>query len=505
MNTETESAASNATQDVPHLPIAIIGAGFGGLGLAIKLREAGIEDFTILERADSVGGTWYYNNYPGCACDVPSALYSYSFAQNPDWSRKYGEQPEILAYIRGVAAKYGIERFVRFNHALEKATWDEAKQRWAISTSRGDFTADVLVSATGPFSDPQIPKLPGLENFKGASFHTARWDHAQDLDGKRVAIIGTGATAIQVVPAIQPRVGKLSVLQRTPTWIVPRWDHPRSAFARALFKHVPFTQKLVRGFWYWGIESIGLSLFVNRKFVWPFEALGRYQLRRQVRDPALRAKLTPNFTLGCKRAVFADAFYPALQQPNVELVTEGIREVREHGIVTSDGVEHAADVIIFGTGFYVPGKIAERIVGRDGRTVAQMYGDEPNAYLGTSFSGYPNLFMLLGPFSAAGNQSAIYTLENQMRYVVDAVRTMRARGIAAVEPGRGVQSAFHEEMKQRSRKTTWVTGGCKSYYQNAIGGNSGLWPSWSFAYKRRTQRFDVENYAVQDKHEVATR
>ncbi|AXQ31147.1 NAD(P)/FAD-dependent oxidoreductase [Solimonas sp. K1W22B-7] len=496
------TAGKHASAAAPsHLPIAIIGAGFGGIGLAIKLREAGIGDFTILERADALGGTWYHNSYPGCACDVPSALYSYSFAQNPDWSRKYGAQPEILAYLRGVAQRYEIERHIRFGQELIEAHWDEATQRWQLATNHGALTADVLVSACGPFNDPLIPRLPGLENFKGAAFHTARWDHQHRLGGRNVAVIGTGASAIQVIPAIQPQVRKLSVFQRTPTWIVPRWDHARSTVERELTRRIPLAQKAVRTTWYLGIESLGLSLFVDRRLVWPFEALGRYQLRRQVQDPELRSKLTPHFTLGCKRAVFSDAYYPALTQPNVELVTEGIREIREYSIVTQDGVEHRVDTLIFGTGFHVPGKVYERIRGRDGRTLAEVFGTQPRAYLGTTFSGCPNLFMLLGPFSAGGNQSAIYMLENQARYVVDAIRTMRARGLASVEPHAEVQEAFHEEMKERSRKTTWVAGGCKSYYQNSEGGNGGLWPNWSFLYRRRTQHFDLDNYMTRSRVE----
>lgn len=501
----TQQADARTSSPPPHLPIAIIGAGFGGIGLAVKLREAGIEDFTILEAAAGLGGCWYLNDYPGCACDVPSVLYSYSFAQNPAWSRKYADQAEILAYLRDVAAKHRIDRFIRFNHEVKEARWNEAQQRWLLSTTQGDFTAGVLVSACGPFNDPLIPKLPGLESFKGVWFHTARWDHKQTLEGKRVAVIGTGATAIQVVPTIQPQVARLSVFQRTPTWIVPRWDHARPPFARAFFKHVPFAGRIVRAIWYLGIESLGLSLFVNRRLVWPFEALGRWQLRRQVHDPELRKKLWPKFTLGCKRAVFSDAYYPALQKPNVELVTEGIREIREHGIVTQDGVEHAADVIILGTGYHIPGKIYQRIFGRTGRSLAETGGSELNAYLGTTFNGYPNLFALLAPFSVGGNQSAVFMIENQVRYLVDAIKTMRARQLASVEPKAAAQAAFHAEMKERSRNTTWVSGGCTSYYQNAAGGNAGLWPNWSWIFKRRTRRFDIENYAALSRAEVPTR
>lgn len=479
-----------------HLPIAIIGAGIGGICLAIKLREAGIEDFTMLEAADAMGGSWYLNHYPGCACDVPSALYSYSFDQNPDWSRKYGTQPEILEYLQGVAQRHEVGAHVRYRHEVLSAHWDEAQQLWRIVTSKGNFTAGVLVSACGPFNDPQYPKIPGMERFQGPAFHTARWDHGQDLKGKRVAVIGTGASAIQVVPAIQPIVDQLLVFQRTPTWIVPRWDREKTGFERALLKRVPALREAVRSGWYLGIESLGLSLFLDRRLVWPFEALGRWQLRRQVADPVLRARLTPDFRLGCKRAVFSDSYYPALTQPNVDLITDGIREIREQSIVTADGSEHEVDVIVYATGFHVPGKIYQRIHGRDGRSMAEVFGTAPNSYLGTTFNGCPNLFTMLGPFSAGGNQSAIFMLENQSRYIIDALLTMRDKHIATIEPREEVQTRFHEEMKRRSRETTWVTGGCRSYYQNPEGGNGGLWPNWSFTYRWRTRQFDAASYTL---------
>jgi len=484
-----------------HLPVAVIGAGFGGIALAVQLRKAGIEDFTILERAATFGGTWRDNDYPGAACDVPSVLYSYSFAPNPDWSRKYGQQPEILAYLKGVVREFDLERHVRYDSELLSARWDDAAQHWRLETRSGRYTAGVLVTACGPFNDPLIPELPGRERFRGASFHTARWDHTQDLAGKRVAVIGTGASAIQVVPAIQPQVSRLKVFQRTPTWIVPRADRRTGVMERWLMR-LPPLRRAIRSGWFLGIESLGLSLFVDQRLVWPFEALGRFQLRRQVRDPEWREKLKPNFRLGCKRAVFSDAWYPALQQPNVDLVTSGIREIREGSILTGDGVEHAVDTIIYATGFHVPGLIFQRLYGRDGRSLSGHFNGVPYSYLGTCFHGFPNLFSMLGPFSGAGNQSAVYMLENQATYITDAVRTLRERGLSSVEPSAASEREFRAEMLDRSRRTTWVTGGCQSYYQNAQGGNAGLWPNWSFRYRQRTQRFDIENYVLHTKARV---
>lgn len=475
-----------------HFPIAIIGAGLSGIGLAIQLRAAGVEDFTILERADAVGGTWRDNTYPGCACDVASNLYSYSFAPNPEWRRVYGQQAEILDYVKGVARARGIEAFIRFGHELREARWDERRHRWTLSTSRGTFAADVLVTAVGAFGDPVIPTLPGLERFAGTSFHTARWDHRHDLEGRKVAVIGTGASAVQVVPAIVARVGKLSVFQRTPIWVLPRMDGETTPLTRALLRRVPLLQRALRAGWYCTYEClVGLPQFVDTRFLRVFETIGRLQLRRQVADPELRRRLTPHYRFGCKRPAISDDFYPALSRPNVELVTAGIREVRERGIVTEDGVEHPVDTLIFATGFQVPHQIGERIVGRQGRRLSDAFGAEPAAYLGTTVSGYPNLFMLAGPFSGPGSQSYVYMVEAQMRYVTDAVRTMRRKRLSTVEPREDVLASFRHEMERRSRHTSWVGGTCRSYYQNAAGGNAGLWPHWSFLFRWRTRRFDL--------------
>jgi cation diffusion facilitator CzcD-associated flavoprotein CzcO len=489
----------NNRQHPEHAAVVVIGAGFAGIGMAVRLREAGFEDFVILERSTDLGGTWRANTYPGCACDVPSMLYSYSFAPNPDWSRRYGTQPEILDYLRGVAKKFDVPQHIRYDSEVQEATWDDTDERWQIRTSEGQLTADVLVSAIGPFSEAQIPRLPGIENFTGTQFHSLHWDHDHDLTGERVAVIGTGASAVQFIPEIHPLVDTLTVFQRSAPWIVPRMDWATTGLERALLRRMPLLGKAIRGAYFTGIEGFGLVGFVDKRFRHPYEALGRWQLRRQVRDPRLRRTLTPDYMIGCKRAIFSDAYYPALTQPNVEVVTGGITEVRPRSIVTDDGVEHTVDTIIWGTGFGVPPQVFERVRGLHGRSMAELYQERPQSYLGTTVTGFPNFFTTLGPFGAAGNQSAIYMIEAQIHYIVDALKMMRDNGVRRVEVRPEVQREFLREMEERSRDTVWVTGGCRSYYQTADGRmNAGLYPNWSFEYARRTKRFDQDNYLVSE-------
>ncbi|ONM46475.1 flavin-containing monooxygenase [Nocardia donostiensis] len=482
---------------IEHRNIVIVGAGFGGIGLAIKLREAGFGDLVILERADDLGGTWQANTYPGCACDVPSHLYSYSFAPNPNWSRMYGKQREILAYLRRVAAEHGVVRHIRYRDELLDARWDTDNNRWQLETARGKLTADFLISATGVFAEAKYPSLPGLDTFAGTTFHSLHWDHEHDLTGERVAVIGTGASAVQFVPEIQPAVARLTVFQRSAPWIVPRMDRKTSGVERLLLRNLPMAGKAVRGTWYTLLEGFGLVGFVDNRFRHPYELLGRWQLRRQIRDPELRKKVTPDYVIGCKRAIFSDAYLPALDQPNVDVVTDGIAEVRPHSIRTRAGDEIPVDTIIFGTGFEPIPAAFDRIIGRDGVSIAAQYREQPRSYLGTAMAGFPNFFVTLGPFGAAGNQSAIYMIESQITYIVDAMRKMRAEGAQRVEVKPEVQAAFVDEMAERSRDTVWLTGGCHTYYTTPDGkSNAGLYPSWSFEYRRRTARFDHEAYEV---------
>ncbi|MBF6538470.1 NAD(P)/FAD-dependent oxidoreductase [Nocardia farcinica] len=479
-----------------HVPVVIIGAGIAGIALGVELRAAGLTDFVVLERAEGLGGTWRANTYPGCACDVPSQLYSYSFAPNPDWSRTYGTQPEILGYLERVATEHDVVAHMRFGTELRDARWDEDAEVWRVSTSRGDYTAGVLISAVGPFSEASIPDLPGRASFAGTQFHSLHWDHEHDLRGERVAVIGTGASAVQFIPEIQPLVGQLTVFQRSAPWIVSRLDRSTTGVERALLRRLPALGKAIRGAYYTGIESFGLVGFVDKRFRHPFETLAKLQLLRQVRDPRLRRILTPDYVIGCKRAIFSDAYYPALTQPNVEVVTAGIAEIRPHSIVTVDGAEYPIDTLIWGTGFGVPPAIFQRVHGVDGRSIADIYRERPSSYLGAAIAGFPNFFCTLGPFGAAGNQSAIFMIEAQARYIVDALKTMRAQGVTRVAVRPEVQRAFLDDVNARSRDTAWLTGGCRSYYQTADGANSGLYPNWSFEYARRTRHFDADSYEM---------
>lgn len=476
--------------------IVIVGAGFAGLGLAMRFQRAGIGDFVILEKEDAIGGTWHKNDFPGCACDVPSHLYSYSFAQNPDWSRAYGEREEILAYLRSVAAEHGVERHVRCGTEVLGADWDDEAGRWDVETSSGPVRARVLITAMGPFDDPKLPEIGGMERFAGTAFHSAHWDHDHDLTGERVAVIGTGASAVQFIPKIQKQAGKLLVFQRTPPWVMPRLDRRTGPRERALLRRFPAIQNAIRGAMYSTIEGLGVAIFIDQRFTKPYELMGRLQLRMQVKDPELRAKLTPDYRLGCKRAVLADAYYPALGKPNVEVIPDGVAEIREGSVVTRGGVEHEVDTIIYGTGYHLPTRDIGRFRGRDGRSLYDLYQERPQSYLGTTFAGFPNLFVFLGPFAAGGNQSALYMLESQMNYVVSALETMHREGLERVEVRPEVQKAFTDDIHERSRDTVWLNGGCKSYYTNDKGQNAGLWPSWSFAYRRRTKRFDRDAYRV---------
>ncbi|MGK8558174.1 flavin-containing monooxygenase [Nocardia gipuzkoensis] len=489
------------SDSIEHRHIVIVGSGFSGIGLVIKLRQAGFDDLVILERADDLGGTWRANTYPGCACDVPSHLYSYSFAPNPDWSRTYGTQAEILAYIRAVATEHDVLRHISFGTELLDARWDQTRTRWRIETSRGPLTADFLISATGLFAEAKYPSLPGLDTFAGTSFHSLHWNHDYDFTGKRVAVIGTGASAVQFVPEIQPEVAKLVLFQRSAPWIMPRLDRRTSRLERQLLRRIPLAGKAIRGSWFTAIEGFGLVGFVDKRFRHPYELLGRLQLVRQVRDTRLRRALTPDYMIGCKRAIFSDAYLPALDQPNVEVVTDAIAEVRSHSILTRDGTEHAVDAIIYGTGFTPVPTAFERFVGRDGLSMAGLYRKQPQSYLGATLAGFPNFFCTLGPFGAAGNQSAIFMIESQIAYIVDALTTMRTRRAARIEVKPQVQQRFLEEMAQRSKSTVWVTGGCTGYYQTPDGRNAGLYPNWSFEYRSRTRRFDIDSYDIDSRDE----
>ena len=484
----------------PHFHVAIVGSGFGGLGMAIRMKQEGFRDFVILERAQDVGGVWRDNSYPGCACDVQSHLYSFSFAPNPAWSHAFSPQAEIQAYLRDCAERFGIRPHLRFNHTVREARWDDVQQRWRIETSEGLYTADVFVAAVGGLSEPSIPRLPGLERFQGKVMHSARWDHGYPLTGKRVAVIGTGASAIQLVPAIQPQVGRLLVFQRTAPWVMPRNDRPISEGLRRLFQRLPGLQRLVRGTLYALRELLALG-FMHPWILRLVQRRALRHLKQSVPDPVLRAKLTPNYTLGCKRVLVSDDYLPALTKQNVDVLTDGILEVREHSIVTKDGVEHPVDAIIFGTGFHVTTMpFMDHVRGRDGRSLKEAWGGTMTAHLGTSVNGFPNLFMLLGPNTGLGHTSVIVMIESQIEHVLGALRYLEGRGLAAVEPTREAQAEFVQQVDTRMAGTVWMQGGCVSWYQDATGRVSTLWPGFTFTFRHRVERFEPSEYVAIHPH-----
>lgn len=480
-----------------HVDVAIVGGGFAGLGMAIKLEEAGRTDFVVLERDDDVGGTWHQNTYPGCQCDVPSNVYSFSFAPNPEWTRTFALQPEIGAYLKKVADDFGIRPHVRTGTTVTAAAWDETAQRWRVETSRGALTARVLAAGMGGLSEPSLPQIPGAETFAGPAFHTARWDHDVDLVGKRVAVIGTGASAVQVVPRIQPQVAQLSVFQRTPPWIMP---HPGRAVRpreRALFRALPAVQKLVRGAVYWGREAYVPPFKFHRLSGIP-ERMARAHLHRQVADPVLRDKLTPRYEIGCKRILMSNTYLPALQQPNAQLVTDAIERIAPNGIVTADGVEHPADVIVWGTGFRVTDMpYLDWVRGRDGRSLGELWADSGmQGHRGTTIAGFPNLFVLVGPNTGLGHNSIVFMIESQLEYVMGALRAMDERGAVAVEPRPEAQAAFNAAVQARLKGTVWNEGGCASWYLDAHGRNTTLWPGTSWSFRRATRRFDPAEHEL---------
>jgi cation diffusion facilitator CzcD-associated flavoprotein CzcO len=476
--------------------IAIVGAGFSGLGTAIRLRQQGIDDFVVLERHEDVGGTWWANTYPGCACDVPSHLYSFSFAPNPEWSQTYSPQPEIRAYLQRCARRFDLYRSIRLGTAVSSAAWDDDAGRWTIETSGGPISARVLIAGMGPLTEPRIPDLPGLDTFEGAAFHSARWDHDHDVAGARVAAIGTGASAIQFVPAIQPRVAALHVFQRTPPWVMPHTNRRISDRERRLYRRVPALQKGVRAGVYGAREALVLGFVKHPKLMAVPERLSRRHMRDQISDPGLLAKVTPDYTIGCKRILPSNQWYPALGEPNVELVTSPIREVRPRSIVVADGSEREVDTIIFGTGFHVADMpIGEWVRGRAGKRLVDAWGGSPRAYLGSAVAGFPNLFLLLGPNTGLGHSSMVYMIESQINHVIDALRVMREHGAAVAEVRPDVQDAYNRELDAKQAGTVW-SAGCSSWYLDATGRIATLWPDWTWRFRQRTRRFDPAAYTL---------
>jgi cation diffusion facilitator CzcD-associated flavoprotein CzcO len=480
-----------------HARVLIIGAGFSGLAMAIRLKQRGMNDFIVLERAEEVGGTWLYNSYPGCMCDVPSHLYSLSFAPNPDWSHTYSPQPEIQRYLHDCADRFGILPHLRTGAEVLETTWQEDEERWSVQTSAGTFTGTLLVSGMGPLTEPVIPEIAGLERFAGKIMHSARWDHDYELRGRRVASIGTGASAIQYVPAIQEEVEHLDVYQRTAPWVMPHGDRGITDFERSLYRRMPIAQRAIRGAVYAGKELLVFGFVKDPRLMGLIEKLARMHIRKQVSNPRLREQVTPDYTIGCKRMLPSNRWYPALEAANVELVTAGIGEVREHSIVDLDGVEREVDTIILGTGFHVTDTpYAQQVRGRDGVRISDVWQGSPRAYLGTSVPGFPNLFVLLGPNTGLGHSSMVYMIESQVEHVLGALDAIDRSGARTIEVRPEAHAAFNREVDARMRGTVWDVGGCASFYLDASGRNATLWPDWTWRFRQRAAHFDAGAYTL---------
>ncbi|MGW4202217.1 flavin-containing monooxygenase [Streptomyces sp. NPDC004726] len=496
---EYEGGHGGSGRDTRHVRVAVIGSGFGGLGAAVRLRREGITDFVVLERAASVGGTWRDNSYPGCACDVPSHLYSFSFAPNPDWPRTFSGQDHIRAYLEHVADVFRLRPHLRFNHDVRMMTWDDDGLHWRIETSGGDYTADVVVSAAGPLSDPKIPEIPGLAEFPGKVFHSARWDHGYDLRGKRVAVIGTGASAIQIVPRIQPQVSSLTLFQRTPPWVLPKADRRITGAERWLHRQLPFTSSVRRGV-LWGLRELQVQAFTKRPKELGFvESLAKANLAKSVKDPALRAKLTPSYRIGCKRIGLSSDYYPAIARPNVEVVASGLAEVRGTTLVASDGTAAAdVDAVVFGTGFHVTDlPIAERVVGADGITLAEAWKDGMESLRGATAAGFPNWMTIIGPNTGLGNSSMILMIESQLNYLADYMRQLTVLGgRTALTPKPSAVGAWNRRVQERMKRTVWSTGGCTSWYLDAAGRNTTVWPGTTGEFRRATREVDLAEYDI---------
>lgn len=504
-------------------PIAIIGTGFAGLGMAIKLKETGFNDFVILEQADDVGGTWRDNHYPGCACDVQSALYSFSFEQNPNWSRMYAQQQEIYDYLRHCAQKYDLLSHIRFNCHLASAHFDERRHSWTLETGNSPdiwafmkkrgikpgekldrtdpelpafekIETHILISGMGGLSTPAYPNLPGVETFGGKMFHSQDWDHDYDFKGKRVAVIGTGASAIQFVPEVAKEAAQLDLYQRTPPWIMAKPDRVMKNWEKALFRRVPAAQSALRNGIYWQLEARVLAFSIHPRLMKVAELEARRHIRRQISDKALRRKLTPDYTIGCKRILISNDYYPALEQDNVSVLTDGIREIREHTVVDQNGEEREVDAIVLGTGFKAQDPMPRGVIhGNNGQDLLDAWQDGAEAYKGTTVAGFPNLFMLVGPNTGLGHSSMVYMIESQIQYVLDAVIRMKQEGWQSVDVRPEAQEAFNASLHSQLDNSVWDSG-CNSWYINENGKNTTLWPSFTWQFRQKTRRFDAAQY-----------
>ena len=477
--------------------VIIIGTGFGGLGMGIKLKEAGIDDFLILEKANDVGGCWRENSYPGAACDVPSHLYSFSFEKNADWSRKYAPQSEIHAYLQHCAKKYNLLQHIRFSTELASATFDEKEGCWNVETTQGQcYTTKSLVTACGQLSQPAYPKIEGIERFKGKKMHSALWDDNYSLEGKRIAVIGTGASAIQFVPKLAQQSGHLTVFQRSAAYVIPKDDRSYGLLEKLLFKAIPRTQELSRQQIYLKLESNVLGFSWLKPLMKKAERQFEKHLNKNVKDKALRKKLTPDYPIGCKRILLSNDYLGTFTRPNVTLVTENIKEVTADSIILKDGSSHQVDAIVYGTGFRATEFLSPlKILGENGVDLNQSWDDGAEAYLGINVSGFPNFHMLYGPNTNLGHNSIVYMLESQINYILQTLEIMDKKRIKSLNVKEHIQENFNRRLQEKVKNTVWDQN-CDSWYKTESGKNTNNWPGFTFIYRLLTRRIDLRQYEV---------
>jgi cation diffusion facilitator CzcD-associated flavoprotein CzcO len=498
MTVAEQTIESTAQKPPIHTRALIIGTGFAGLGMAIALQQHGV-DFLILEKADDIGGTWRDNTYPGAACDVPSHLYSFSFEPKPDWRHVFSYQPDILDYLKGVTEKYMLPPHIAFKSRVERAHWDDAEYRWHVFTDSGqEYVAQFLISGAGALHIPSLPDIAGIDDFTGPAFHTAEWDHTVDLSGKRVAVIGTGASAIQVVPELVDVAGEVQLYQRTPAWVKPRVNF---AFPRALrraFEFVPGLRAALRAATYWTLDARAFALAKRPQVLRVAELMYKLNMRRYISDPELRAKLTPSYRAGCKRILISDNFYQAVADPKTELITEGIARVTRDSIVTVDGTERKVDVIVFATGFHVTDSYTYiDVKGARGEDLVDRWNREGMvAHRGITVADVPNLFFLLGPNTGLGHNSVVFMIESQIRYVAQAIEAVDKAGAQALTPTWAAQNRFNEKLQRDLARTVWNTGGCRSWYLDEHGVNRALWSGFTWEYWTATRKLNRSEYTL---------
>ena len=495
---ETDIQVKSKQQDKTKLyDTIVVGAGISGIAAAVKLNEINYNNYLVIEKANEVGGTWRDNTYPGCGCDVPSALYSFSFSPSSEWSHLFARQPEILEYLKGVAKKFDLYKNIQFNTSLDEANWNDQENLWELETSKGHMRAKTVIFTTGPITEPQMPKVKGIETFKGEMFHSARWNHDYDLKGKRIAVIGTGASAIQFIPQIQPLAKELYVFQRTAPWVLPKPDMNLGKNLKALVERFPKIQQTWRGAVSQSLNLINLGLR-HPSFLEPVNFLSKKLLNLQIKDEQLRQDVTPNFSIGCKRLLFANNYYPALQADNTHLIPHGLVEIDGNTVVSSNGDRHEVDVIIWGTGFEVAHPpIGKKIKNAKGQVLAEIWKDSsPEAYLGASIEDVPNAFLVLGP-NILVYDSFIGIAEAQINYIVDGLKKMKDQNIKRMQIKPAVLKYHNVRLQQHLQTTVFNAGGCKSYYLDQNGRNFAAWP-WSLTeLKRRLSKLELDDYIIQ--------